>query len=189
VHEPALAPALLGVSVVVWFVLEVRRTLHTRAGATRSDRHSLAVLRATTGAGFVGGVLVAVAVPAAAIPVAVASWIGIVLVSCGIALRAWSEVTLGEYFTFSVQTSADQPVIAEGPYRVVRHPAYLGMVLALLGVAMLLANWLSLLVVAVLVLSGLVYRIHVEECAMDDELGERWRSYAAGRSRLVPFVW
>jgi protein-S-isoprenylcysteine O-methyltransferase Ste14 len=38
-------------------------------------------------------------------------------------------------------------------------------------------------------LVGLVYRIYVEEKALLEELGDRYRSYAEGHKRLVPFVW
>ena len=187
--EPAYASLLFGVSVVAWFVLEVRQGLHTRTGATHADRGSLNVLRVTTLAGFVVGMAAAKLVPAATIPHEVAPFIGMALLWCGIALRAWSFQTLGAYFTFTVQTSDDQPLITDGPYRFVQHPGYLGMVLALLGVALALSNWLGLLVVGVFMLSGLVYRIRVEERALEEELGDQWLAYASTRSRLVPFVW
>jgi protein-S-isoprenylcysteine O-methyltransferase Ste14 len=189
VEEPAVASLLFAASMLAWFVLEVRQSLRTRTGSTHADRGSLIVLRATTAAGFVLGVVAARAFPAAAIPGDVALWIGLALLWSGVALRVWCFRTLGTYFTFSVQTSADQPLITGGPYRFVRHPAYLGMVLALLGVCLLLANWLGLMVFAVLMLAGLVYRIRVEERALQDELGDRWLAYARTRSRLVPFVW
>src|SRR5690349_11491363 len=108
----------------------------------------------------------------------------------GVALWAWCFRTLGHYFTLTVQTSADQPVITAGPYRVLRHPSYAGLLLALLGVATVaMRNWLSLLVVAVAVGGGLAYRIRVEERALLRDLGADYRAYAATHKRLVPFVW
>ena len=68
------------------------------------------------------GVLARVAPSATIRPAAVAEWIGLVLFWGGISLRLWSFHTLGRYFTFTVQTSSDQPVIADGPYRLIRHP-------------------------------------------------------------------
>jgi len=108
----------------------------------------------------------------------------------GVALRAWCFHTLGHYFTLTVQTSADQPVITAGPYRMLRHPSYTGLLLALLGVGTVaLRNWLSLLVLVVAVGAGLVYRIRVEERALLRDLGADYRSYADNHKRLVPFVW
>jgi protein-S-isoprenylcysteine O-methyltransferase Ste14 len=189
VDEPVTASLIFGGSLLAWSVLEVSQGRHSRTGATRADRGSLVVLRVTTAAGFAFGVVVAHVAPAASISRDVALWIGMTLLWSGIALRAWSFRTLGDYFTFTVQTSSDQTLITDGPYRFVRHPSYLGMVLALLGVAFQLANWLALVAVAVPMIAGLVYRIQVEEQALDDELGERWRTYAGSRSRLVPHVW
>jgi protein-S-isoprenylcysteine O-methyltransferase Ste14 len=84
---------------------------------------------------MVGAVVAIVAsqsAPAAAIrPAAVAAWIGLGIFWCGIALRLWSFRTLGRYFTVTVQTSGDQPVITSGPYRAIRHPSYAGILLAL----------------------------------------------------------
>jgi isoprenylcysteine carboxyl methyltransferase (ICMT) family protein YpbQ len=41
-----------------------------------------------------------------------------------VALRGWSFAALGQYFTFTVMVSSDQPVVTAGPYRVLRHPSY-----------------------------------------------------------------
>lgn len=62
----------------------------------------------------------------------------------GFAMRRWSEMTLGRYFTFTVMTSADQPVITNGPYRFVRHPGYSGVLLVVLGAGLVTGNWVGL---------------------------------------------
>src|SRR6202030_2597545 len=108
-----------------------------------------------------------VVAPSATIrPAVVADWIGLVLFCGGIAFRLWSFHTLGRYFTFTVQTSSDQPVITEGPYRIVRHPGYLGLVLAITGIGFQFGNWASAIALAVVATAGLMYRINVEERAL-----------------------
>jgi protein-S-isoprenylcysteine O-methyltransferase Ste14 len=97
--------------------------------------------------------------------------------------------TPGRYLTFTVQTSGDQSVITTGPYRVLRHPAYAAILLAVIGLGMFITNWLSLLILAGPVVLVLVYRINVEEHALLHDLGEDYRSYATTDKRLVPFVW
>jgi protein-S-isoprenylcysteine O-methyltransferase Ste14 len=136
--------------------------------------------------GFLLASSLARAVPAAAFR---ANWVGLGVLWAGVALRLWSIRTLGRYFTFAIQTSADQPLVTGGPYRVLRHPSYTGIWLAFVGVGVLFGNWLSLLVVAGLTLAGLVYRIRREERALTDALGERYRAYAATTKRLIPFIW
>ena len=51
------------------------------------------------------------------------------------------------------------------------------------------ANWIGLAAIVVIPLIGMVNRIRVEERALLDTLGDRYREYATGRKRLVPFVW
>jgi protein-S-isoprenylcysteine O-methyltransferase Ste14 len=176
-------------SAVVWLVLEIRQGTNRRPEGQAADRGSRTVLRVA----YLGGFLVAVAlrhVAAGAMhaPVATA-WVGLALLWAGIALRLWSFRTLGRYFTFTVQTSPDQPVITDGPYRLVRHPSYLGVLLAVTGFGFLLGNWFSLVVVVAATTAGLVFRIRVEEAALEAELGDAYRAYAATHRRLVPLIW
>jgi protein-S-isoprenylcysteine O-methyltransferase Ste14 len=174
----------------VWVVLEVRQSVNRRPEATRSDRSSTGVLVLAVGAGFVCANVALREVPAAAIrPAVVAEWVGLVLLWCGIALRVWSFRTLGRYFTFSIETSSDQPLITAGPYRFVRHPSYAALLMAIVGIGLMLGNWLALAFVIAGALSGIVYRIGAEERALEAALGAKFREYASTRKRLVPRVW
>jgi protein-S-isoprenylcysteine O-methyltransferase Ste14 len=188
---PAVVEVCLACTVAVWFVLELRQAFNLRHEARRADRGGLAVVSLTAAAGFIAAVCVARAAPAAAIaPADVTAWAGLAVLWSGIALRVWCFRTLGRYFTFTVQTSTDQPIITTGPYRVLRHPAYAGLLLALIGVGTLTTrNWLSLLVLLSVVVVGLIHRIQVEERALLQDLGDTYRSYAATRKRLIPFIW
>lgn len=64
----------------------------------------------------------------------------------GVALCQWSVLTLGRFFTERVAICRDHQVVTSGPYRFVRHPGYAGTLLTVLGLALTLRNWLSLLV-------------------------------------------
>jgi protein-S-isoprenylcysteine O-methyltransferase Ste14 len=97
--------------------------------------------------------------------------------------------TLGRYFTFTVQTSADQPVIDAGPYRWLRHPGYLGILLAVGGIGVEMGNWLSPLGFVALTAIGVVLRIRVEEGALVAAMGERYVEFTRGRKRLLPYLW
>ena len=97
--------------------------------------------------------------------------------------------TLGRYFTFIVQTSGDQPVITNEPYRVLRHPSYAGILLAVIGVGLFIGNWLSLVSLTIAMACGLVFRIRAVERALLQNLGDDYRNYAATHKRLVPFIW
>jgi protein-S-isoprenylcysteine O-methyltransferase Ste14 len=189
----ATAPAarwLLLVTAVIWVALELRQSITHRPEGHKAGWGSEAVFRLIVAAGAGAAIVLMRTAPGAVIrPAAAAAWAGLALFWLGVALRVWSFRTLGRYFTFVVQASSDQPVITDGPYRFIRHPSYAGILLAVLALGLLIGNWWSLLSLAVAVTGGLVFRIHVEEQALLESLGDRYRSYAATRKRLVPVIW
>lgn len=146
----------MGITLVVWIVSELPRALNRRAGATNMDRGSFTVVRVLTVTGAV--------IAALALNLRLASYsvgapgiaLGLAILWSGIALRWWSFWALGRYFTFRVMTSADQPVVTTGPYRFLRHPSYLGILLALFGLALLYGNWISVASLVILPLIGFV---------------------------------
>ena len=184
-----LAPLFIG-TLVLWFLVEVRQAFRRRVDATPTDRYSLLVLRVCIG---IGVVLAALARRAALAPIpagpSVLVGLGLVLMWTGLGLRWWCFQTLGRYFTFSVMTSADQSVITSGPYRVLRHPSYAGILLIVLGLGLTLGDWLSLAAIMVFIGIGLLNRIRVEEAALSEALGPRYTDFASTRKRLVPYVW
>ena len=185
-----LAAGLLVASLVIAGVVELRQSGREREDASSQDRGSRQLLGLSRLIGMIGGVVVVYAVPGADIHHAgVAFGIGLLVLWSGAALRWWAFRTLGRYFTFSVMTDGDQPVITDGPYRFVRHPGYAGAMLVRAGFGLALGNWLSVALAVVVPLVGVIYRIHVEEVALFDALGDDYRSYAADRKRLIPFLW
>lgn len=88
----------------------------------------------------------------------------------------------------TIQVEADQKVIREGPYTLVRHPMYLGMALTVLAAPLALGSYVALPVFALLV-PALIYRlIHEEKTLRRDLPG--YAEYCEGtRFRLVPWVW
>lgn len=85
--------------------------------------------------------------------------------------------------------SSDQQVVSSGPYRFVRHPSYTGVLAAYAGLGLALDNPLALAALVVLTTAGFVYRIFVEERALETTLGEAYGSYAKDRARLIPGIW
>jgi protein-S-isoprenylcysteine O-methyltransferase Ste14 len=114
---------------------------------------------------------------------------GLVLMAAGIALRAWSIVTLGRFFQYQIKVQPGHQVVTSGPYRFVRHPSYTGIAMVLAGIALASGDVWSLLAVAVLGGAGLAVRIRTEERQLTQTLGAEYERFAAGRKRLVPGVW
>jgi protein-S-isoprenylcysteine O-methyltransferase len=112
--------------------------------------------------------------------------IALVLMVVGLSVRWWSVVVLGRYFTTDVSVQAQQPVIRTGPYRLVRHPAYAGALLAFTGLGVLMHNWFSLAVLLIPVTAAMVSRILVEERALLATIGKPYAEYCRQTKRLIP---
>jgi protein-S-isoprenylcysteine O-methyltransferase Ste14 len=181
-------------SLLIWRVMEVSVDIRTlkrlRAGIQRQDKGSRVVLLCLIVFGLLLGVLLALKVSATAITSASVFlfWLGILLMYAGIALRFYAITVLGAFFTTTVAVAPEQTVIEAGPYRLIRHPSYTGFLLILLGFALSLTNWLSLLVIMGCALIGFSYRIRVEEHVLKAQLGQRYQEYMRRTKRLIPFV-
>ncbi len=181
-------------SLLIWRVMEVSVDIRTlkrlRAGIQRQDKGSRVVLLCLIVFGILLGLLLALKVSATAITSASVFlfWLGILLMYAGIALRFYAITVLGAFFTTTVAVAPEQTVIEAGPYRLIRHPSYTGFLLILLGFALSLTNWLSLLVIMGCALIGFSYRIRVEEHVLKAQLGQRYQEYMRRTKRLIPFV-
>jgi len=114
---------------------------------------------------------------------------GFLLFLGGLILRWYSIGYLGRYFTVDVSISAEHKLIDSGPYRYIRHPTYTGALLAFLGLGFCFGNWLSILFMTVPIIAAFLWRIRIEEHALNDVLGEEYRAYTQRTKRLIPFVY
>lgn len=114
---------------------------------------------------------------------------GLFLIAAGIAIRLWAIRTLGKFFTSEVIVQHDQKIIQTGPYRLVRHPSYLGAYTAIIGCSFLLQTTVGLIISAIMMLAAYLYRIHVEEQTLVDEFGADYLQYQEKTARLIPFLY
>ncbi len=114
--------------------------------------------------------------------------LGVTLIPLGVALRWYAIWTLGGYFTRDVAVSADQKVVQNGPYRSIRHPAYSGTFLTMLGVGLAMTNWASLVALLVCVFLGHLYRVRVEEKVLVQTIGQQYIEYMHRTRRFIPLV-
>ena len=114
---------------------------------------------------------------------------GFLLFLGGLILRWYSIGYLGRYFTVDVSISAEHRLIDSGPYRFIRHPTYMGALLAFLGLGFCLGNWLSILFLSVPIIGAFLRRIRIEERALVEALGEQYRAYMRRTKRLIPFIY
>jgi protein-S-isoprenylcysteine O-methyltransferase Ste14 len=85
---------------------------------------------------------------------------------------------------FGVQLYADQRLITRGPFAIVRHPMYLGVLIAALGAILIYRTWTP--VFAALNFLGLIYRARREEQILAAEFGEQWAAYCRNVPAWIP---
>jgi len=117
-----------------------------------------------------------------------AFYLGIGLMIAGILVRQWSIAVLGRYFSRTVGVQEGQAVVDRGPYRLVRHPAYTGSLLTMVGLGFVLQSWGAVLVLIAFFGVAFGYRIHVEEAVLTSKLGDEYVAYAKKTKRLIPYV-
>jgi protein-S-isoprenylcysteine O-methyltransferase Ste14 len=112
--------------------------------------------------------------------------IGAVLFTCGIVLAVWARLHLGRNWGMPMTQRAEPELVTSGPYRFVRHPIYSGLLLAMLGTA-LVDNLLGLVVVAVLV-AYFYYSGTVEERNLAATFPKTYPEYRSSTKMLIPFL-
>ena len=192
----ALVAVLTAGALIIGFFLWERRSRQSAAAKSFArgvfDRGSTTLLAVvfTLGFALLPIALVLNACGIGRIGVApVVAWGGVVVMLLGMALRIWASRVLGRFFTRTLRVTADQPVVSDGPYRVVRHPGYLGDMLMWSGAAFATLNWMAFAGLTLAALLAYGYRIRVEEAMLQETLGEPYRAYMARTWRLLPFIY
>ena len=115
--------------------------------------------------------------------------VGIIVIWAGLVLRFWSIQTLGKFFRTTVMIQKGHRVVKSGPYRYVRHPSYIGLLLVTLGVAIGMGNWIGLILMVLIVFIALRKRIILEEKVLQKSLGGEYQSYIKNTKKLIPFIY
>jgi protein-S-isoprenylcysteine O-methyltransferase Ste14 len=190
-HGEPLVVVTFWATFVLWVGSELflNAKRRSRYPGVSQDRGSFCLIAVLLSVAFSLDFACALLLPSVAPPSArIMFAVGLYCVVCGTALRWYAVATLGRYFTVNVASQASQPVIDVGPYRLVRHPSYAGMLLALLGFALALGNWAGLFAMLVLPAAAFAYRIKVEEAALLSTLGEPYARYMRRTWRLIPYL-
>ena len=111
--------------------------------------------------------------------------VGLGLAVCGAALAIYSRFLLGRNWSATVQLKQDHELITRGPYRMVRHPIYTGLLLLFLGNAVMVGDWRGLLAVAIVFVS-FWRKLRLEESWLVGHFGQAYRDYQTHTKALVP---
>ena len=112
--------------------------------------------------------------------------VGLALFALGLGLAVWARVQLGRNWGTPMSQKQEPELVTSGPYRLVRHPIYSGILVAGVGTAVAL-SWLWLTAFALAALY-FVYAATVEERYLAEQFPEDYPRYRHATSMLVPFV-
>jgi protein-S-isoprenylcysteine O-methyltransferase Ste14 len=117
------------------------------------------------------------------LPVAV---VGGAVFVCGLGLAVWARRQLGRNWGMPMSRKDEPELVTTGPYRLVRHPIYSGLLLGLLGSALTV----SLIGLVVVLAAGayFYYAARVEETNLADSMPEAYPAYRARTKMLIPYV-
>ena len=168
------------VFVLVWIITPILQ--HNKAGMFRGDRRGAGVRIVIA--------LLVLAVwrwqPGWAVQAPIFQSMGALLSAAGIAFAVWARVYLGRNWGMPMSKVADSELVTDGPYKLVRHPIYTGVIAAMLGTMLAVSWWVGLPLA--LMAFYFIYAAIQEEKRMAAEFGEKYGTYKAKSKMLVPWV-
>ena len=118
----------------------------------------------------------------------VIGYLGLLLTLVGAAFALWARVSLGRDWSSAIEIKQDHVLAQRGPYDVVRHPIYTGILLAMLGTALAIGTLRALAAVG-LALMAFLQRAGAEEAFLTQQFGARYTDYKRQVKKIIPLVW
>ncbi len=112
--------------------------------------------------------------------------IGAGLMLAGAALRWLAISRLGPFFVTGIHVAAEQPLVCDGVYRILRHPSETGTLAAALGASVLLGSWAAGVVWAAVILPLVVVRVRWEDRVLQRAFGQPYLDYQSRTGGLLP---
>src|SRR5580698_1964154 len=114
-------------------------------------------------------------------------WLGAAVTIAGLLFAVWARGYLGRNWSSSVTIKQGHELIISGPYALVRHPIYTGILTGFLGMAIAISQVRGFITVA-LILLAYCTKLRIEERWMRSQFGETYATYARQTSALVPYL-
>lgn len=113
---------------------------------------------------------------------------GLLLAVAGVALVVRSRAELGPAWSFVPRADRSTGLVTTGPYRLVRHPIYLGLALLVTGEALAFRSWPALLIVLFGIVPTFAWRARTEERLLSRTFGERYAVYRRRSKMIIPYL-
>jgi protein-S-isoprenylcysteine O-methyltransferase Ste14 len=114
--------------------------------------------------------------------------LGSLLTLAGAALVLRSRVELGAAWSFVPKADQETGLVTTGPYRLVRHPIYLGLILLPMGAALAFSSWPAFFIVLSGIIPTFAWRARAEEKLLSGTFGERYEIYRHRTKMIIPHL-
>jgi len=115
------------------------------------------------------------------------AWTGVVLCIAGLAFCIWARFTLGRNWSGIVTLKGGHELITSGPYALVRHPIYTGLLTMFVATVIVLGH-IGAIIAMPLVFAGIWIKLGHEEKLMLLKFPEQYAAYQRRVKRLIPFI-
>src|SRR6266513_2777777 len=102
-------------------------------------------------------------------------------------IRREAIVALGRFWSLHIEIRANHEFVHSGPFRWMRHPTYFSMILELVAIGLILNAVVALAIGLALFAPILYWRINLEEAALVEKFGDRYRKYQHATPVLFPY--
>ena len=176
----------------VWCISEVllnRLFLSDNRKGSTQDKGSLGMIWIAIALAISLGVICSIffKFPIGSVPIV--PYVGLLIIIAGMIFRFWAIISLGNLFTVNVTIKDNHQIKKDGLYKVIRHPSYSGSILSFIGYGISLNNWISLVIITILIVSAMLYRIKIEEKLLTDHFGSDYLEYCQKTYRLIPWIY
>jgi protein-S-isoprenylcysteine O-methyltransferase Ste14 len=120
-------------------------------------------------------------------PLDALGWTGIVLCVAGLAFCIWARFTVGSNWSGVVTLKGGHELITRGPYALVRHPIYTGLLAMFLATVIMLGHLGGIIAIPLIVVSFWI-KLRSEEKLMLEQFPEEYSAYQRRVKRLIPFI-
>lgn len=114
-------------------------------------------------------------------------WTGAALTAAGLLFAVWARNHIGTNWSATVTIKERHELVTTGPYSIVRHPIYTGLLLAFAGSAMARGEWRGVLAVVIAAVA-LWRKLRREERWMQEQFGDAYLTYEKRVAALIPFL-